>query len=331
MNYRHAYHAGNHGDVLKHIVLARVIEHLKKKEKGFLLLDAHAGTGAYALDGPEAGKTREWEGGVAKVFNLLSCEAGEEGGPKERSDLGGGEGESAREIDSPSSPPMPQGRHGSPLFSHEEWEKWIMPLLAPWRDAVRKINPANALLRYPGSPEIARQMLRPQDRMVFNELHPEDYATLAARYGGDRRVAVTALDAGVAVKTYLPPGERRGIALIDPAYEVPDEGGRVLAMLRDGLRRFATGVFLIWYPVVDDATAATLEAGVTALAGGKALLAEIRLRAVQPQGGLVGSGVIVVNPPYMLEEEIAAILPNLLGVLTSDAGARFRIAKIPGT
>ena len=280
MNYRHAFHAGNHGDVLKHIVLARLIEYLKKKDKGFLLLDAHAGIGAYALDGEEAGKTREWEAGVGRFQDLFARPVAGDG---------------------------------------------IAALLAPWLSAIRAINPHGQLLRYPGSPEIARQMLRAQDRLALNELHPQDHATLAIRHGGDRRATVSMLDAETAVKAALPPVERRGIVLIDPPYEATNEFTRVLTMLQEGLRRFATGVFMIWYPVVDGAAVSALEKGIAEIASGRALLAEIRLRAVQLQGGLVGSGLIIVNPPYLLDEDLKVILPFLLSRFQTGPGAQTRL------
>src|SRR5207248_9317733 len=156
MNYRHAYHAGNHADVLKHTVLALALEHLKKKVKPFLVLDAHAGIGIYALAGEEASKTLEWQNGVGRLY-ATSGEA-------------------------------------LPLKGEAE------TLLRPWRAVVAAVNRSKlALAHYPGSPELARRLLRPSDRIILNELHPADHLALAAYAAEDPRMSVTAEDANIAV------------------------------------------------------------------------------------------------------------------------------------
>jgi 23S rRNA (adenine2030-N6)-methyltransferase len=261
MNYRHAYHAGNHADVLKHIVLTRLLVHLNRKERPYRVIDAHAGTGLYALDGVEAGKTREWEGGVGKMAAPFTPE--------------------------------------------------IEALLAPWREGLAALNSEGGLRYYPGSPEIASRMMRSGDRMTANELHPEDSETLAAHFRRDRRVQVTRMDAESCVKAMLPPPERRGLVLIDPPYELKDEAARATRMLAAGLKRFATGIFMLWYPVkANDDGETCLEAAKTLGAPGT-LMAELRIREVFKQGGLAGSGVIVVNAPWKLDEELALLLPAL--------------------
>jgi 23S rRNA (adenine2030-N6)-methyltransferase len=261
MNYRHAYHAGNHADVLKHIVLTRLLVHLNRKERPYRVIDAHAGTGLYALDGVEAGKTREWEGGVGKMAAPFTPE--------------------------------------------------IEALLAPWREGLAALNSEGGLRYYPGSPEIASRMMRSGDRMTANELHPEDSETLAAHFRRDRRVQVTRMDAESCVKAMLPPPERRGLVLIDPPYELKDEAARAARMLAAGLKRFATGIFMLWYPVkANDDGETCLEAAKTLGAPGT-LMAELRIREVFKQGGLAGSGVIVVNAPWKLDEELALLLPAL--------------------
>jgi 23S rRNA (adenine2030-N6)-methyltransferase len=261
MNYRHAYHAGNHADVLKHAVLTRAIEYLKRKDKPFRIVDAHAGAGIYALDGAEAQKTREWEGGIGRL---------------------------------------------SEPFADD-----IEALLAPYRAAVAALNPPGNLIRYPGSPWIAAHLMRAGDRLTANELHPEERRHLAELFRLDGRVAVTGVDAATCVKAALPPPERRGLVLIDPPYERPDEAERALRLLDQGLKRFATGCFLLWYPLKADGTAARVCEGVAALAVPGTLRAELRVREAFREGGLAGSGVIVVNPPWMLEGELALLLPAL--------------------
>lgn len=274
MNYRHAYHAGNHADVLKHIVLARIAGHLKKKETPFRFYDAHGGIGLYDLAGVEAGKTLEWRDGAGRLFAMDGA--------------------------------------ALPLAAGAE------ALIAPWRAAVAGVNEEGRFERYPGSPEIARALLRREDRLRLNELHPADYETLAQRFAADRRAAVTRLDALVFLKSQLPPPERRGLILIDPPYEKTDEADHALRMLTQGLKRFAAGVYALWFPVTGDGLDAKLREAVTAMPV-KSLTARLMVRTARPEGGLAGSGVIIVNPPWRLDEELAVILPELAERLSQGA------------
>lgn len=276
MNYRHAYHAGNHADVLKHIVLTRVLASLNRKDKPYRVIDAHAGIGVYALDGVEAGKTREWEGGVGKM--------------------------------------------AAPFGSEVE------ALLAPWRQAVAALNPDGALRAYPGSPEIATGMMRAGDRLVANELHPEDGARLAEHFRRDRRVTVLGLDAGVCVKANLPPPERRGVVLIDPPYEQKGEAAKAARILADGVARFAGGVFLLWYPVKAKGDEATVIEAAKALGRPGTLMAELRLREAFKEGGLAGSGLIVAGAPWKLDEELQIVMPALAGRLGLGNWGRHDVA-----
>ena len=261
MNYRHAYHAGNHADVLKHAVLARVLVHLKKKDKPFRVIDAHGGIGIYDLDGIEAGKTLEWQGGIGKMA--------------------------------------------------EPFAPGVEALLTPYRETVAKLNPDGGLARYPGSPWIAARFMREEDRMVANELHPEDKVLLEDCFRHDRRVKVTGVDADICIKANLPPPERRGLVLIDPPYEQTDEADRAMRMLAEGLRRFATGCFMLWYPVKADGLAERLCDAAQALAVPGTLKCELRVRESFREGGLAGSGLVIVNPPWRLDRELALLLPAL--------------------
>jgi 23S rRNA (adenine2030-N6)-methyltransferase len=283
VNYRHAYHAGNHGDVLKHAVLARALAHLTKKEKPLLYLDAHAGTGLYHLASAEALKTLEWQNGLGRLYGLA----------------------------------------GEPLALADDAEA----LLAPWRDAVRAANPVpgRPLDVYPGSPGFAAHLLRAADRLHLNELHPADHATLAARFAADVQARVTAEDASTAVKAALPPPERRGLILIDPPYEQPDEEARSLRTLRDGLKRFATGVFMLWFPVTGDGLGARILASVAAAQFAKVLHAVMLVRAERPNGGLAGSGLVIVNPPWPLADDLAVLGPALRDRLAQDEGAHWSL------
>jgi 23S rRNA (adenine2030-N6)-methyltransferase len=283
MNYRHAYHAGNFADVLKHAVLALVIDYLKKKEAPFRIIDTHAGCGRYALDAPEPLKTREWVGGIGRL-------------------LGAG------------ATPLPPD---------------VGELLAPYLDAVRAHNPDGGLSVYPGSPLIARELIRPQDRLVANELHPEDVERLKGALRRDRRAKVLCLDAWIALKSLLPPKERRGIILIDPPFEAEDEISRLAEGLEVGLRRFGSGVFIAWFPIKEPTAARRLLSSIKQLEVEQTLFVELSLGgASQPEGRLQGCGLIIINPPYVLEGQLAAVMPALARRFGDGRGSRFRTEAV---
>ena len=204
MNYRHIYHAGNRCDVVKHAILTLVLAHLRKKEKGFAVLDSFAGTGLYDLNDPRAQKTGEANGGI---LNLL---------------------------DSPA-----------------------LPALANYMGVLLKMNPlwdgksAEGFRVYPGSPLIAFHMLREQDRLMACELHPEDAEALRTLAPADKRVQIHHRDWYEALGAFLPPPEVRGLALIDPPYEQPDEFDALVKRIAEAHRRWASGIFMIWYPIKD--------------------------------------------------------------------------------
>ncbi len=272
MNYRHAFHAGNFGDVLKHAVLALVIEHMKKKPAPFRVVDTHAGRGLYDLASEEAGRTGEWRDGIGRLF----------------------------------------GREMPPA---------IAALLAPYLGVVAAENPGGALTRYPGSPLLARRLLRKGDTLVANELHPDDGAALAALFARDRQTKVLALDGWTAVKSLLPPKERRGVVLIDPAFEEPGELRRLAEALGEGARRFASGTFLLWYPIKDEKAVARLHRELAALGLDKLYSAEVRVGPVRETGPLAGAGLVVLNPPFTLPDALAILLPFLAQRLGRGPGA----------
>ena len=278
MNYRHAYHAGNFADVVKHVLLARVITYMKLKPQPFRVIDTHAGAGRYDLTGIEAGKTQEWRDGIGRL-----------------SDTG-----------------MPSD---------------VAELLAPNLDAVASVNPPGMMTFYPGSPVIARHLMRAGDALAANELHPEDFALLKSEL---RRVADTKamnLDAWVAVKALLPPPERRGVILIDPPFEKSDEFAKLTEAVQAGLRRFASGVFVIWYPVKDHSTADRFIADIVA-AGCRKIL-DVRLKISEPFAGLglTETGVVVLNPPFSLKRELETLLPYLVDRLGDGRGAGYTISE----
>lgn len=272
MNYRHAYHAGNFADVLKHLVLALVIEHLKQKDSPFRVIDTHAGVGLYDLSGTEAQKTGEWHNGIGRIL------------------------------------------------SHP-WPGDVAPLLAPYLEAVRAVNPDGDLRYYPGSPSIARYLLRDSDVLIANELHKEDHAALSALFARDPQAKILSLDGWTALKSLLPPKERRGLVLVDPPFEQADELERLISGLKDALKRFATGVYILWFPIKSVRPIDRFYAGISALGPLKLALIELYIRAPNDPERLNGTGLLIVNPPYLLPEQMRALLPALVPSLADGDGA----------
>ena len=271
MNYRHAFHAGNHADVFKHAALTLVLERLAEKPTPFAVLDTHAGAGVYDLTSEAARRTSEFESGVGLVFGRDLAEA-----------------------------------------------RAYIEILAA-------MNP-DGLTTYPGSPEFARRLLRDHDRLVLCELHPAEHAALKARYRGDRRVAVHLRDGYEAVGALLPPEERRGLVLIDPPYEQPDEAERLVTALQTGLRRWPSGVFMAWYPITDGAVGRRLAEAATAAAFPKALRAAFL--PYRPDGvRMAGGGLFVCNTPFRLEERLETLCHALAGII-GDGHATWRIDRL---
>ena len=197
----------------------------------------------------------------------------------------------------------------------------IATILAPYLEAVghQGARSAESMTRYPGSPLIARHFLRPQDRMTVNELHPEDVVQLRAEFARDRHVKVHDLDGWTALKSWLPPPERRGLILIDPPFEEPGEFARLTAVLADGVRRFATGTFVLWYPIKDAAAVYAFKRELVATAIPKMLGVELLVKATAGTG-LAGCGLAIVNPPFQLKAALERLLPFLAHRLAQGPG-----------
>ncbi|NGO52472.1 23S rRNA (adenine(2030)-N(6))-methyltransferase RlmJ [Allomesorhizobium camelthorni] len=276
MNYRHAYHAGNFADVVKHAVLTRLVEYLKLKDKAFRVIDTHAGVGLYDLSAEEAQKTGEWRSGIARLLDArLAPEAA--------------------------------------------------ALLAPYLDAVRAANPDGALLRYPGSPLIVRGLLRKQDRLSAIELHPQDFAALKALFADDYQVRVLELDGWLALGAHLPPKEKRGLVLVDPPFEQQGEFARLAEGLRRAHRRWPGGIYALWYPVKDRAAVRSFREALVGLGIPKIMDIRFDIRPASDEPRLDGTGMIVVNPPFTLEKELAVMLPALHAVLAESRGAGWQV------
>lgn len=271
MNYRHAFHAGNFADVVKHAALSRILTYMTLKPQPFRVVDTHAGIGLYDLSSTESQKTGEWHDGIGRVL-------------------------------------------AAPFDAR------VRGLLQPYLDAVAHFNPEGGLRHYPGSPLLARHLMRRDDALVLNELHPEDCASLKAATNNMPNTKVLSLDGFVALKSLLPPKERRGVILIDPPFEAADEFDRVAEGLADALKRFAGGVYAVWYPVKSAAAAERFIDRMTGKGMIKALDARLRISAPFPGLGLTETGLFVINPPYPLAAELEEMLPPLAEVLEQGAG-----------
>ena len=279
MNYRHAFHAGNFADVLKHATLARILVHLGEKASAFRVIDTHAGAGLYDLADATATRTGEWREGIGRLIA----------------------------ADLPND---------------------VRDLLAPYLAALAAVNRGNALNRYPGSPVIALSLMRPQDRLVACELEPGAAAALAANLRRDARARGVAIDGLVALNAYVPPKERRGVAVIDPAYEDKDEFARLVPAIAAAHRKWATGIFLLWYPIKDRVGPDLLASALRRSNMTKILRVELERPA--DSGRLAGAGLIVVNPPWRLAEEVGRIVEALRPVLAGASAGRARVDWLAG-
>lgn len=277
-SYRHAFHAGNHADVLKHTILVQILHHLRQKDKPFWYFDTHAGAGRYALEGAWARKTQEAGTGIQRLWHADS----------------------------------------------------VPDAVASYLEQVRLCNPDGQLKVYPGSPWIAWQMLGERDRLRLFEWHVNEVGNLHEALRAQprpvaRRTMVYAADGFEGLKALLPPPPRRGVVLIDPAYEDKNDYRRVMQTVKEGLERFASGTYAIWYPLIQRREAQQLPEKLARLPGTEWLHATLLVGNPQLQGiGLHGSGMFVINPPYTLRASLQQALPWLAHTLGGENG-QFRL------
>lgn len=284
-SYRHAFHAGNHADVLKHLVSMQLISYLNQKPAPYMFVDTHAGAGVYALGGMFASKNAEYESGISRL-----------------------------------------------------WKRTDLPAaLADYVNLVRQLNPDGKLRFYPGSPYIADLMLRDEDRLRLFELHPTDGRVLRENFakrashassGGSRgkRVIIQQADGFAGIKALLPPLSRRALVLIDPPYEDKNDYRYVKDCLGDALKRFSTGTYAVWYPVLQRHESQKLPDKLKQLPCSSWLNVTLSVSGPSPDGfGLHSSGMFVINPPWTLEALLKGVMPYLVATLGTDSGARFTL------
>ncbi|HEX2136953.1 MAG TPA: 23S rRNA (adenine(2030)-N(6))-methyltransferase RlmJ [Microvirga sp.] len=274
MNYRHAFHAGNFADVMKHVLLVRMLVYLQRKETPLRVIDTHAGIGLYDLGGDEAERTGEWIDGVGRLETPFSPE--------------------------------------------------VEALLAPYRQALAAVRARSGERAYPGSPGILRELLRRQDRGVFVELHPADYAVLAERFNAAANLKTLHLDGWTALHALVPPKEKRGLVLIDPPYEQPNELERLGREMLAAVRKWPTGVYAGWYPIKDGGPVDDLARVLREACPRPGLRLELVVDDPREPARLNGSGLIVLNPPYALRTEAELLLPALAERLSRRGHAAYR-------
>ena len=206
----------------------------------------------------------------------------------------------------------------------------IAAILAPYLSSVRTLNPGADLTLYPGSPKLARMLFRTQDRLSAMELHPQDYETLHRLFDGDFQSRITELDGWLALGAHLPPKEKRGLILVDPPFEKEGEYERLVDGLARSYRRFAGGIYCLWYPLKQGAPIKAFHEALKALEIPKMLCAELSVRSDRETTGLSGSGLIIVNPPFTLKGELDLLLPFLKARLAQDRFASARCFWLRG-
>ncbi len=311
-SYRHAFHAGNHADVLKHTTLIALMKYLTQKDTALTVIDTHAGAGLYRLDGDYTETSGEALEGVLKLF-------------------------------APLTPPAPDAKPRKPAVPTAP--EVLAPALQDYLNVLKALNPQFAqtgeaahLKIYPGSPFIEQQFLSGRDKLKLFELHPTDFKSLSGnieQLGVGRQVTVSREDGFEVLKTFLPPPARRAMVFCDPSYEIKSDYARVSACMADAVKRFATGTYVVWYPIIPRPEAHDLPRKLKTLAvkaGRSWLNASLTVKSsklttdtegevIRP--GLPASGMFVINPPHTLKADLQLALPQMVTKLGQDRHASF--------
>lgn len=273
LSYRHAFHAGNHADILKHFVLFQVLEYFNRKDKPYWYIDTHSGAGLYHLNSNEANKVGEYRDGITRLQNTTTL-------------------------------PEP---------------------LNQFLCRLKTILPSENL--YCGSPWLAQAITRTSDKLRLFELHPTDFQHLTHNMQEaklNRRGIIKQEDGYQGLIALLPPTTRRAVVLIDPPYEDKSDYQKVVRTLKDALKRFEQGCYLIWYPCLSRADSQQLPEQLKKLLPHNYLQAELYVKNPSADGfGMHGSGMFILNPPYLLQTLLQETLPQLCEILAQDAGAKF--------
>jgi 23S rRNA (adenine2030-N6)-methyltransferase len=276
LSYRHAFHAGNHADVLKHFVEVLLLQYMNQKDKPYWYIDTHAGAGMYALDEGFATKNAEYSNGIARL-----------------------------------------------------WQRQDLPAaLEPYMALVRALNTDGTLRLYPGSPYCAEQIVPSHGKLRLFELHSSDSAILSENFSRQaRRIQIKTSDGFEGIKAILPPAPRRALTLIDPPYEDKRDYQRVVTALQEGLKRFATGTYAVWYPLLQREEVRLLPEQLKKLPAKSWLHVSMQVHMPSADGfGMHGSGMFILNPPWTLAATLEQSMPWLTAALAQDASASFHLS-----
>ena len=327
-SYRHAFHAGNHADVLKHATLVAILNHMLEKDAALMVVDTHAGAGLYRLDGDYAQTSGESVEGYKKIIQSRNVSKDT---LKDLSKNMAVAGVSDSSVAIKNIAKSAKNIAPTALVP-------LAPVLQNYLDVVAAFNKTGSHRVYPGSPFIIQQLLREHDKLKLFELHPTDARTLAdniAQLNAGRKIAVLAQDGFEGAKKFLPPPSRRALLLCDPSYEMKDDYARVVTMVSDAMVRFATGTYAVWYPIIPRPEAHDLPKKLKTLAtklGKSWLHATLTVKSsklttdaegetVRP--GLPASGMFIINPPFTLKPALALALPQMVAMLGQDKNAAF--------
>jgi 23S rRNA (adenine2030-N6)-methyltransferase len=275
ISYRHAFHAGNHADVLKHLIFCLVLDYFNQKDKPYWVIDTHAGAGLYELDSGFAAQNAEWKDGIEKLWQATSLPA----------------------------------------------------VLQPFLRVIQSATPQSTHKLYPGSPGFAKALLREHDKLRLFELHPADNKILLGNFAGQGRQVKIELQNGFeGIKACLPPPTKRAVILIDPPYEVKDDYKHVVKCLQDSLKRFPTGTYLVWYPLLQRAEPLQMVDALKKLSPDNWLNVTLSIEAPRADGfGMFGSGMFIINPPWTFPKTLQETMPVLRDLLALDGSANFTL------
>ena len=282
-SYRHAFHAGSHADILKHVTLIQLVRYLQEKPGALTIIDTHAGAGIYSLQDGFAAISKEAEGGIFRLRDFLKT------------------------------------------------GNTIPDSIQQYLDCIQAENPEEEIRFYPGSPFILARLLRPQDRLKLFELHPKEIDILRqniAQLKQAKQIDIYAEDSFSRLKGLLPPPSRRGLVLIDPSYEDKQDYRNLEIAIEEALRRFATGCYAIWYPIISRRESAELPERMRNIATSNKrswLHAELRVENAPGERRLQASGMFIINPPWTLEKHLSEVLPVLVKALGLNHGAKLTL------
>lgn len=274
LSYRHAFHAGNHADILKHYTFSLVLDYFNQKDKPYCVIDTHAGAGMYALNAEFSQKNKEFDTGISRLLNAK---------------------------DQPNS-------------------------VQAFTSMVQSFNATGQANLYQGSPKVAAHYLRRNDQLRLFELHPNDYKILTENFSeSGRQTKITMGDGFNGLKAVLPPTTKRGITIIDPPYEDKQDYQRVVSSIQESIKRFSAGTYIVWYPLLARPDPEQMVSALRQQASSW-LNVTLSISAIPKEGfGMFGSGLFIINPPWILPNILKESLPYLTELLGQDNNAGYQL------